>query len=129
MIIMRKDDGIWIEVQSESGKHGLLNLNSLNGMVREAFMEWAEGRLGGFDEIRIGEIKPEEMRERYKTEMTEEGKRELLFNKRLGFGKYALTKWKDVTDEHLAFLVSDDCRTTDERKKNAQFEIDRRKRR
>lgn len=51
---------------------------------------------------------------------------EMVWNRKLGFGKYALSKWKDMEDEYLEFLVSNECRTSEENKRLARIEIERR---
>lgn len=42
---------------------------------------------------------------------------------RVGFGQYALSKWRDLPDDYLRYLISDKCKTTEENKAKARKEI------
>jgi uncharacterized protein (DUF3820 family) len=51
---------------------------------------------------------------------------ELLWNRPIDFGKYAMSKWKDLPGDYLDYLVSDECHTPQENKRKALIEIQRR---
>jgi hypothetical protein len=43
-----------------------------------------------------------------------------------GFGKYAMTKWKDLPREYIEFIASDKCHTSDYNKEKARKELQNR---
>ena len=41
----------------------------------------------------------------------------------VGFGKFAMSKWRDLPENYLEYLVSDECLTNDENKAKARKEL------
>jgi uncharacterized protein (DUF3820 family) len=45
----------------------------------------------------------------------------------VGFGKFAMSKWKDLPKEYLEFIASNECYTSNVNKEKAKLELNERK--
>ena len=46
-----------------------------------------------------------------------------LIRGNVGFGKFALSRWSDLPEDYLEYLVTDECLTSEENKNKARKEL------